>query len=306
MSSLLDRRLLVVTGKGGVGKTTVTAALGMIASRRGRRVILCEVGGQSQLPALLGEAEPGTERRRAAGLATISIDPDSARREYLQRQLHSGALAGILGQSRVFQLLAAAAPGLAELLTIGKVWDLAQFERHTDGVGYDLAIVDAPASGHGLGLLQAPRTYASVARVGPIHHQALTIDRFLHDAELTGVVGVALPEEMPVNETLELEARLAEEDLGLNAVVVNGLHPERFTVEDARRIAALDGRVPPSVWAALGPALSEHRRARTQGSQLRRLRRGLEARVATLPFLFEPELGPPEVEQLSRKLEHAL
>jgi anion-transporting ArsA/GET3 family ATPase len=192
------------------------------------------------------------------------------------------------------------------LLTIGKVWDLAQLERHRGGATYDLAIVDAPASGHGLALLQAPRTYASVARVGPIHRQALHIDRFLHDGNLTAVLGVALPEEMPVNETLELEARLGEEDLRLETVVLNGLHPERFTGEDVTRIAALDGRVPPSLWAALGPALSEHGRARTGRSQLRRLRRGLKAPVTTLPFLFEPELGPPEVEQLSRKMERAL
>jgi anion-transporting ArsA/GET3 family ATPase len=142
--------------------------------------------------------------------------------------------------------------------------------------------------------------------VGPIHHQALRIDRFLHDRELTAVLGVALPDEMPVNETLELEARLREEDLGLDAVVVNGLHPERFSGEDMKRIAALDGRTPPSLWAALSPALSEHGRARTQRSQLRRLHRDLWAPVTTLPFLFEPELGQREVEQLSHRLERAL
>jgi anion-transporting ArsA/GET3 family ATPase len=306
MSALLDKRLVVVTGKGGVGKTTVAAALGLLAARRGRRTILCEVSGQARLAALFdGDAPQGTERPIAPGLAAISVDPRRARREYLERQLRSGTVAGILDQSRIFQLLAAAAPGLAELLTIGKIWDLAQLERRTRGASYDLVIVDAPSSGHGLALLQAPRTYAGIAKVGPIHRQALHIDRFLHDRALTAVVAVALPEEMPVSETLELEARLGEDELGLDAVVLNGLHPERFSAEDARRIAALDGRVPPRLWAALGQALSEHRRARGQRSQLRRLRRGLDAPVTTLPFLFEPELRARDVEELSRRLERS-
>jgi anion-transporting ArsA/GET3 family ATPase len=293
-------------GKGGVGRTTVTAALGMVAARRGRRAIVCEVSGQADLPALFGqEGRQAEERRVAPGLAAISIEPESARREYLERRLRSGTLARILDRP-LFQLLTAAAPGLAELVTIGKVWDLAQLDSGRRGASHNLAIVDAPATGHGLALLQAPRTYASVARVGPIHHQALRIDRFLHDRELTAVLGVALPEEMPVNETLELEARLGEEDLGLDAVVVNGLHPERFSGEDVKRIAALDGRTPSGLWAALRPALSEHGRARTQRSQLRRLRRELWAPVTTLPFLFEPELGLREGEQLSHRLERGL
>jgi anion-transporting ArsA/GET3 family ATPase len=298
---------VVVAGKGGVGRTTVTAALGLAAARRGKRSILCEVGGQQRLPALFGvDAGQGVETPVAPGVAAISIDPERAKREYLERQLHSGALAGILGHSRIFQLLTAAAPGLAELMTIGKVWDLAQFERHTPGTRYDLAIVDGPATGHGLALLEAPRTYASLARVGPIHRQALRIDESLRDQSFTALLGVTLPEEMPVNETLELEARLGGAGLGLDAVVVNGVYPERFSADEAERIAALDGRLPPGARSALGAALSEHERARVQRSHLRRLRRRAQAGVTTLPFLFQPELGLPDVERLSRELERLL
>ena len=297
-----------MTGKGGTGKTTVTAALGLLAARRGRRAILCEVGGgQAALATLTGgDRHAEAERRVGPHLTAISIDPQSAKLEYLKRQVRFGPLAGILGDSSVFQLLTAASPGLDELLTIGKVWDLARLEHGRRGGEYDLAILDAPATGHGLALLQAPRTYASVARVGPIHRDALLIDGFLHDRALTAVLGVALPEEMAVNETFELEARLGEEGLGLDAVIVNGLYPERFTGEEAKRISALDGGVPPGEQTALAAALSEYGRARTQRSQLRRLRRGLEAPVTTLPYLFERELGPREVEQLSRELEQSL
>jgi anion-transporting ArsA/GET3 family ATPase len=308
MSSLLDRRLVIVTGKGGTGKTTVTAALGLLAERRGKRAIICEIGGgHSALDSLLGgSGQAGASRRITPRLTLISIDPESAKRDYLERQFRSGALAGLLGRSRMFQLLTAASPGLAELLTIGNVWDLARIDHGLRGESYDLALLDAPATGSGLALLQAPRTYARVARVGPIHRDAMQIDRFLHDGALTAVVGVALPEEMPVNETLELEARLGEEGLGLDAVVVNGLYPERFSGEDAKRIAGLGRSVPPAVRPALAVALSEYGRARTQRSALKRLRRGLEAPVTTLPFLFEPELGLREIEQLSRDLERAL
>ena len=117
------------------------------------------------------------------------------------------------------------------------------------------------------------------------------------------MLGVALAEEMPVNETIELEARLTDNGLGLDAVVVNGLYPERFTSEDVKRISALEGRVPPGARSALRLARSEYGRARGQRFQLRRLKRGLETPVATLPFLFEPALGPPEIELLSRGLE---
>jgi anion-transporting ArsA/GET3 family ATPase len=307
MASPLDRRLVVVTGKGGTGKTTVAAALALLAGRRGKRVAVCEVGGgRPSLAGMLGEgAGAGESRPPASRPAAIPIDPESAKREYLRRQVRSGALAGMLGHSRIFRLLTAAAPGLAELVTIGNVWDLARVEQRAGG-DYDLVILDAPATGYGLALLQAPRTYASVARVGPIHRDALAIDQFLHDRALTAVLGVALPEEMPVNETLQLEAGLREEGLELDAVVVNGLHPDRFSSEEAERMAALRPRVAAGNGAALAAALSEHGRARAQRDQLRRLRLGLDAPVTPLPFLFERELGPPEVERLSRELERAL
>jgi anion-transporting ArsA/GET3 family ATPase len=301
---LLDKRLVVVTGKGGVGKTTVAAALGLVAARAGKRTVICEVAEQERLAGLFGVEESGhDERELAARLHTVSVDPERAKAEWLRYQLKSSTLAGVLGGSSVFRYVSAAAPGLSELVTIGKVWDLAQLERRTGGSVFDLAIVDAPSTGHGLAMLRAPSTYASVARVGPIRRQALLIDRFLRDRKRTGVVVVALPEEMPVNETLDLERRLRGElEMKIDHAIVNGLYPERFRTEDARRLRAAAARGGPAVRAAL----AEHERVRGQRSQLRRLRRGLDARVATLPFLFEPELGLPQLEELAGRLERVL
>jgi anion-transporting ArsA/GET3 family ATPase len=308
VASLLDRRLVVVTGKGGVGRTTVAAALGVLAARQGKRTVVCEVAEQERLAALFGITGVGHgERELAPGLHAVSVQPERAKEEWLRYQLKSGMLAGVLGGSRLFQYLTAAAPGLSELVTIGKVWDLAQLERRTGGAVFDLAIVDAPPTGHGLAMLRAPATYASVARVGPISRQARIIDSFLRDRDSTGVLVVALPEEMPVNETIDFERRLADElTMAVDHVVVNGVYPRRFDGDEARLLRSLDGRGSPAANAALRAALAEHERARGQRSQLRRLRRHVRAPVATLPYLFEPQLGRRQVERLANELERSL
>jgi anion-transporting ArsA/GET3 family ATPase len=298
---LQDKRLVFVTGKGGVGKTTVSACLALIAARRGKRVIVCEVAHQQHLAHAFGtEGEPYAEIEIAEGIHSIAIDPEHAMREYLSDQVGAG-LSKLMTSSRIFTYLAAAAPGMRELLTIGKVWDLAQLDqRRTGETPYDLVILDAPATGHALGMLRTPRTFRDVARVGPISRQAGRIDQFLSDPALTGVVAVAAPEEMPVNETIEfLEALHSELELEPDAVVVNGVYPERFGQKEIAAIERVGGEHP-----ALRAAISEHRRARHHRNQLRRLRRRTSA--TTLPFLFEADLHRDALERLSRILEARL
>ena len=299
MPSLLDKRLVLVTGKGGVGKTTVAAALGLIAARSGKRVVLCEVAEQTRLSGILDG--PSQE-----GLELVSVDPERAKEEWLRYQLKSRTLAAVLGGSGVFQYLTAAAPGLTELVTMGKVWDLAQIEPRSGGPGYDLAIVDAPATGHGLAMLRAPSTYASIARVGPVGRHAERIDTFIRDPAQTGVLTVALPEEMPVNETVEFERALRRElDMAIDAIVVNALHPSRFRKADVGRLENAGGGSKVAR-AAIEAGLSEQRRARGEHAQLRRLRRAAGAPVVTLPHVFEPELGREDLERLSVELERKL
>jgi anion-transporting ArsA/GET3 family ATPase len=304
---LLDRRLVLVTGKGGVGKTTVAAALGLLSARRGRRTVVCGVAQQERLAGLFGARDVGHgELELAPGLFAVSVQPERAMHEWLRHQLHSGALAGLLGHSRLFGYLTAAAPGVTELVTVGKVWDLAQEQRRTGGSPFDTVIVDAPATGHALALLRAPRTYANIARVGPIGRQAGQIDEFLR-SDQTGVLCVALPEEMPVTETVELEGRLAE-DLGMQVgqIVANGVLPQRFTADDERRLRGLGERGSKAAQAAVAAALVEHGRVRAQEEQLERLRAGVRAPVTTLPYLFEPEPRRRELELLSDRLEETL
>ena len=306
---MLDRRLIYVTGKGGVGRSTVAAALGLACAERGRRTILCEVAEQDRLSRIFRRAGVGDEEAELTDdLWAISIDPWAALRDWLASQLGSRALSRVLFDNNAFRYFAAAAPGAREMATIVKVWELTQPQRWRKGApAYDTVIVDAPASGHGLGLLRTPQTFANLARVGPIRKQADRVGELLRDPRATAYVAVALPEEMPVNETLELERALPDAvGLGLDAVVVNAVHGRRFAKADLEAVAAAspDGAAP--VRHALAAARTEGRRARGQQSQLARLRRGADAPVVTLPFLFEPELGREDLDLLADELARKL
>jgi anion-transporting ArsA/GET3 family ATPase len=305
MEALLrDRRLLYVTGKGGVGKTTVAAALGLAAAKAGRRTIVCEVAEQDRVSRAFRRegVVAETEVMLAENLWAITIDPQRALEEWLGKQI-GGAGLRVLARSSAFQYFVAAAPGAKELITVAKVWELAQahrWDRHNRT--YDLVVVDAPSSGHGLAMLTTPRTFGEIARVGPIRRQAYKVRDLLADPEQTGYVAVAVPEEMPVNETLELERRLPEAvGTGLEAIVVNGLWPERFSAADADAIRAAADGLP-----TMRAALTSYERARGQRSHLRRLRRAASTKVVTLPYLFESEVGLPEYEKLAGALARKL
>jgi anion-transporting ArsA/GET3 family ATPase len=307
VAELLDRRLIFVTGKGGVGKSTVAIALGVLAARRGLRTIVAELASQDRArQAFAREGDTFEEVKLAERLFTISIDPERAMQEYLR--VKTGAVGQVLGSSRLFHAFAMATPGMRELLSIGKVWELAQPERRTSGAdAYDLVIVDSPAAGHGVGILRTPRTFAEIARVGPIAHQGRTIATTIADRAFTAVVAVATAEEMPVNETLWLRDALAAEELQLDQVIVNACYAERFRAAERSKLQAARRRAKsPLAATALGAALSEQARARGQAEQLERLHRGLRMDLLTLPYLFAEQIGPAELELLADALDRGL
>ena len=297
---LLGKRLVVVTGKGGVGKSTVALALGMKAAERGRRTIVCEVASQERISQAFHHTRVGfTETELLPNLYAISIDPDEAMREYVLLALKVKAMRDLLFRSKLFTYLAAATPGLRELVTIGKVWELSLEQRKVkSGKPYDLVILDAPATGHGVGFLQTPRTFANVARVGPIATQAETLHRFITNHRKTGVAIVALPEEMPVNETASLERELARTiNVAVDRIFLNGIYPERFEAGDEAALEGADVTGPAA--DAVAAALTVARRSAAQREQLTRLENATRAPITQLPFLFAPELGADELHELA-------
>lgn len=320
MPGLLDHRLIFVTGKGGVGKSVVATSIGLLCARRGARTIVAELSGQQRVQqAFRAEAEPFAETELAPGLSTISIDPQHAMEEYLR--LRTGTLGQMLASSRLFGAFAMATPGMRELLSIGKVWELAQLERRTQDAGsYDVVIVDAPATGHGVGILRTPRTFAEIARVGPIAHQGSRIADTIADRDFTALVAVSTAEEMPVNETLAMRELLNRDGLDLNAVVLNALYPQRFSDAEAQELARVQAEAVTSqgrgaaarpaeaaaVGTALRAAVSEHTRAKRQAEQARRLRAALSEPAVELPYLFAADFGRPELERLADALGQGL
>jgi anion-transporting ArsA/GET3 family ATPase len=307
---LADKRLVFVTGKGGVGKSTVAIALGIAAARRGLRTIVAELSGQARAAGTFGAAGPaeaGLEVRLADCLYATSVEMEHALEEYLHER--AGRVGDLLAASRAFHAFASATPGMRELMSIGKAWELAQDPRRISGTTpYDLVIVDAPATGHALGALRAPATFAEIARVGPIAHQGRAIDATLRDPAQTAVVAVALPEEMPVTETLMLRRGLREA-IGQEpaAVVVNACLPERLGPRQARTVAdALEATGDRVVHAALRTALSEHARASAQREQAARLAEELGRDAIApleLPYVFAETLGAAELGDLADHLE---
>jgi len=249
------------------------------------------------------------ETEIARDLYAFSIDPQRALEEYLLLQIKVKPLYDLMFKNRVFTYFAAATPGLRELVTIGKVWELAQLDRRVKRSDkYDLVIVDAPATGHGIGILRTPKTFGDIARVGPVKRQADAIYDFITSAELTSVCAVAWPEEMPVNETLDLRRNLrAELGLELDQIFMNGLYPELFTGAEAatlrERLEHSNGAGTVVLRAAVQAALSEHRRATAHREQLQRLRTESGEDVIELPFLFRPEIDMDAVGELADVIE---
>ncbi|MEM8904256.1 MAG: ArsA family ATPase [Actinomycetota bacterium] len=289
---LLDRRLLFVTGKGGVGKTTVAAALGLLAAREGRRTLVCEVDAKGNLG---GAYECGPlrfePRQVQPGLFAMAMESEESIREYLALHLKLPLLNRIGPLSSIFDYVATAAPGVREVLTIGKLcWEVR--ERN-----YDMVIVDGPATGHVIGHLSAPTGIRELVSVGLIRNQTEWMLELLDDPAVTGVVVTALAEEMPITESLELIDRLERETgVELAQVVVNRVLPELFAQAEEDVFGQLrepwrELRLGELAGGSAGPLLDAAefatRLRRSRVSHITRLREELRGRA---PTLYVPEL----------------
>src|SRR5215208_2691924 len=321
MLEVLDQaRLLVVTGKGGTGKTTVAAGLAVAAAGRGRRVLVAEVEGRQGLAGLFGRRElDHREARVAQGVNALAVDPDKSLREYLARYGFA-PLARLLTWAHLNRFITAAAPGLGDVLLVGKVWEAATREGGSARPGsgaHDLVVLDAPPTGRVVPFLRAPETVAELARVGPIRHQADRVRDLLDDPGRTAVLLTCLPEELPVTETLEGVAALREAGLPVAGVVANRVTRDRLGGR-AGRLAGL-ARDPAPLAAAAAAAgaeldraamatlVSEARDRQRQVTRERRLLKELRAGLDGLPLVELPSLadgagGPDEVRALAGHL----
>src|SRR5215470_1153909 len=289
-ASLLERRLHFVVGKGGVGKTTVAAALALAFVRRGKRTLAVDMDAGGRLAAVLaGSPELG------GLLHVLSVDGRAALEEYLRLIIPVKRLLAKIFSSRIYQYFVAAAPGLKELMTVGKI-----FYEATRAEGgrpaWDAIVVDAPATGHSLQYLRMPQAARETFGVGIVQREATRIVELLRDRRTTAVHAVTLAEEMPVAETLEARAQLAGAlDLPLGHVIVNRVHRRHFdapVLERALLACVAERAAEESGWSDIN------------ASYLDRLRAGIgDAPLVELPFLFVEEFGRSELERLSRLLE---
>jgi anion-transporting ArsA/GET3 family ATPase len=243
---LLERRLLFFTGKGGVGKSTMAAATALLAANCGKRVLLIEVDAKGDIPAQFEHAPVGFKAREIhPGVLALAMDTEASLQEYLRLNLRVPVLGKLGPFAKMLDFVATAAPGVKEILTIGKIaWEVREsIEGRAD---HDLVIVDAAATGHIVAQLGAADAIRDLVDVGPLRNQTQWVSELLADPQITAVNIVTTPEEMPVAETVELVQKLRTDvQVPLGSVIVNRVLPELFTRADEETFEAL--RVGPAL-----------------------------------------------------------
>jgi anion-transporting ArsA/GET3 family ATPase len=301
-------RLVIVAGKGGVGKTTVSATLARAAALSGLSTLVVEVEGKSGLPGMFGQVELGYEEvvlaagggpDGAADVRARTLTADAALLEYLQDHGLS-RVSRRLVSSGALDVVATAAPGIKDILLLGKVKQLERAEAA------DLIVLDAPAAGHAITFLQSARSLLDTVSVGPINAQARDVLELLEDHRRCQVVLVTIPEETPVNEAVETAFSLEDRvGIGLGPIVVNGVYPavEGLDADPAAAAEAAGVALRPGEAATLAEAAAFRRdRMALQADQVARLEADLPLPQLRLPFLFATEIGPAELDQLARAL----
>ncbi len=301
--SLLDRRLLIVTGKGGVGKSTISAALALVAARRGKRVLVCEVNVTERIAPLLGAPPTGSVLREARpGISSLVLTPQDAMREYGLMVLKFRTIYEAVFENRLVRYFLKVIPSLAELVMLGK---LLHEVRATEGgrPRWDLVVLDAPATGHAVQLLRVPAALLDTVPAGPLRSDARWMQDLLVDPRTTALSIVTLPEEMPVNEAIELDAQVRGV-LGIprGALFVNAMPEARFSEAECEELLSLQGEpspLGPAAWAAVLQA----RRAEQSERYHARARAALDLPTHVVPLLAMEEWGPAAVEQVAAVLE---
>jgi len=298
-------RVLIVAGKGGVGKTTASATLALAAARAGLSVLLVEVAGRSATAPMFGADAQGYEESTVydeadhGSVRCRSITPDDALVEWLTNHGFS-RIAKRMAKTGLLEIVATATPGIKDLLVLGRIKAL-ESQRVAD-----LIIVDAPAAGHAVQFLQAPVGVRETARTGVLHRQALEVLEMLEDPSRCRALLVSIPEETPINELIETAFAVEDEvGLALGPVIVNGILP---TIPDLDK-APPAGLTDVEAGDVRTAAALRRDRNHLQTTQLKRLETELPLPQIRLPQLFTTEIGLAELNELADAAEtsiHAL
>ncbi len=311
--SLLSKRLVFFTGKGGVGKSTLSAALGMLHARRGERVLLVEMNARSRMAPLFGVPEVGYEPVRLDdNLYALNITPREALEEYMRIVFKFKLIYDRVINNSLFKVFTKALPGMDDLVTIGKIWYLDQDRQRNGRPTWDRIIIDAPATGHGITFLRFPQVAIDTVRVGPIAKSAEDIRDMLLDESKTSVNLVTLPEELPVNETIDLYRSL-DEVVGVpfGHIFVNAVYPHLFEGEAAGFIRSADheaiaGAAGEYAEGIMQAAETELRREELNRHHIERLRKAVPADLVELPLVFSDRFDRDAIQVLSSSLEERI
>ncbi len=311
LDTLFTRRLLVVVGKGGVGKTTVACAMALEAARRGKRVLLCEVDGVARAAHMLRvEQGPlGEALEVRPGVFLMAIEGKAALAEYLSLIIPVRRFLQTILKSRIYQYFVAAAPGLKELMTIGKIWYEAEREDETTGGRrWDLVIMDAPATGHSLQYLRMPAAAVDAFGTGLVNREARRLVDLLTDPVRTAVNLVTTAEEMPVNETISMYRQLHDElHMPAGMLFVNRVHETDFTDAELERLAGAaarsrDRKEKQILLEVAARGREEAGWTRVNARYRARLAEAVAMPAIDLPYVFAEEFGFAELSQLSEHL----
>ena len=297
MAGLLDKRLWIVSGKGGVGKSTISAALALRSARAGRRTLVCEVNTQERISRFLERPAAGPNvTLLEENLWAVDVRPQEAMREYALMTLRFETIYKTVFENRLVRYFLRFIPSLQELVMLGKILYHLE-EKLPDGKDrYETIVLDAPATGHAITFLNVPQVLLRTVPPGPLSREALKMKDLLVDPRITAAVLVAMPEELPVNEALELHAALKDKvNIRTHAAVLNGVFAKRFTQADLETLADA-----PELHRV---AKAHHDREDLAVLAETKLERNLQVPVYTVPRIFTPTFGRKAIEQVMGHLE---
>jgi anion-transporting ArsA/GET3 family ATPase len=294
--ALLDRRLVVVTGKGGTGKSTLAASIALAASRKGKKVLVCEVVARERVADLFGRPPSGTQiKELQPNLYSVHVRPREAMREYALMTIRFETLYKIAFENPAARYFLAAAPSLAEIVMLGKVWWHASQEMERGRLRWDLVILDAPATGHGLTFLTVPEVFLRLVQEGPLARDMLGMQSLLDDPQKCSVCIVTLPEEMPANEAIELDRALQKHGFPVGPLFLNGHFSSRFSAQEMTQVT----RGGPMLSAAGEAADNHESRAALSAHYEGVLRDAVHRKLVAVPFLFERNFGAHAIEKIA-------